>query len=35
LIYNATGVNIIANYGIVASPSSYNEQKTVGEITIQ
>jgi hypothetical protein len=35
LIYNATNVKIIANYGIVASPSSYNELNTVGEITIQ
>ena len=34
LIYNATGVNIIANYGIVVSPSSYNEDKSLGEITI-
>jgi transketolase C-terminal domain/subunit len=35
LIYNATNVKIIANYGIVASPSSYNESNSVGEITIQ
>lgn len=34
LIYNATGVNIITNYGIVVSPSSYNEDKSLGEITI-
>ena len=34
LIYNATGVNIVANYGIVVSPSSYNEDKSLGEITI-
>ena len=35
LIYNATNVKIIANYGIVASPSDYNELNAVGEITIQ
>jgi hypothetical protein len=34
LIYNATGVNIVANYGIVVSPSSYNENNSLGEITI-
>jgi hypothetical protein len=34
LIYNATGVNIVANYGIVVSPSSYNQESSLGEITI-
>jgi hypothetical protein len=35
LIYNATNVKIVSNYGIVASPSSYNGLNSVGEITIQ
>lgn len=34
LVYNATGVVINTNYGIIASPSSYNEDKSIGDISI-
>lgn len=35
LVYNATGVKIIANYGIIASPSNYDQGNTITSISIQ
>ena len=35
LVYNATGVNVIANYGIIATPSSYNQSEVITAINIQ
>lgn len=34
LVYSATGVKIVTNYGIIASSSSYGENKSVSEINI-
>jgi len=33
LAYNATGAVITTQYGIIASPGSYNESKTVKAVT--
>lgn len=34
MVYNATGVKINANYGIIASPSSYNQGNAVKSVSI-
>ena len=34
LVYNPTGVKITTNYGILASPSSYNQNNTIDQISI-
>ena len=35
LVYSATGVNIITNYGIIASDSAYNQVLTIEEVDIR
>jgi len=35
LVYSATGVNIITNYGIIASDSAYNQTLTIKEVDIR
>lgn len=35
LVHNATGVTIITNYGIIASPSDYNETSLIDNIEIK
>jgi hypothetical protein len=35
LVYSATGVNIITNYGIIASDSAYNQALTIKEVDIR
>jgi hypothetical protein len=34
LVYNPTGVKIVTNYGILASPSNYNQGNTIDQISI-
>lgn len=34
LVFNPTGVKIITNYGILASPSNYNQSTTIDQISI-
>jgi len=35
LVYSATGVNIMTNYGIIASESAYNQTLTIKEVDIR
>ena len=35
LVYSATGVNIMTNYGIIASDSAYNQVLTIEEVDIR
>ena len=35
LVYNATGAAVIAQYGIVITPSNYSQGSTIGSIVIE